>query len=656
MTARTGLLGALLPFTLVLLTSPVEGYAWNGKEDHCDTPGGFARWGYVDSIEVQLDPGVDNPQHLDPVEWSSHQLSIIRAALATFNHLPTSRIHIHISSTPCDGPSEEPEYGTICFWQVKSDNKNGESWSDYDDASCTIDRGWVRIDSTGAEDDAQLYHHTVHEFSHVFGLKHTNNPYDWMYKYWNATYGGSNIHLGMTRDVRNAYSYLYPVGHNFFFGHFDQRSNAGGDYPYRQWYTDLMVRDAQGTSDTIPWYLTVLGKSAGGGYALFALGEYSDDGDFGNQNTLPYVVGDFTGSGGDDIAAGLCSSPDPGDGAGDTVAWYVMESTTGNSVGFDTTAVWDSDFGNAEDADMYFAANMTGSQDDCDDLVLIRNLSAYDCNATTGECQVRLYVLPSIDTTNPADGECDQFGSEFYLDIDVTDRSATTAWPWVVGDFYTADGLGCSDIAFGKTSQSDPLQMNWYVVKSKDTNANGRCDALELIANAWTSDAGDMGQILWFAGDFGAPNGSSGQDLVRVKVLDSAVQWYVMYSNGSSAFTNGHTPVSDMFIGNDEHFRAKIFAVGNIRGTQSDIVDDFVALVDNEANDDRLRWYCAANNGGSPTPTWTVYSTLTPSTKACWDQATDWDDWNSSKDNGGDDIREDWWCKTCDVWYNETKP
>lgn len=626
-------------------------YAWVGYS-YCGTPGTYIHWASNESIEVRLDPGVANPQTGEPVAWTTHELSIIRAALGTYNHVTTSRLHFHISDTECDGPGGG-DTGTVCLWKVQHVNYDATTSPTYNPVSCSITKATIRIQSPATSIDALLYHHMVHEIGHAVGITHTANAYDWMSSTTEGVYGGQHEHLGMTRDFRNAISYIYPFGHNFFFGLFDELQSGGGTYTYRKWYTDILTRQSQGTTNAIPWYLASMARSAAGAYTVLNMGEYSDDGDFGDQNTLPYVVGNFTGSGGDDIAAGLCSSPDPGDGSGDTITWYVMKSTSENSTGFQSTSIWENDFGNAGDYDLYLSGNFT-ALDDCDDLLLIRNSSTYDCDASTGECTIRLYVLPAEDADNPKDGECDYFGNFYYYDLEVSDRSATTSWPWVVGDFYTSDGLGCADIAFGEPSQSDPLDMDWHVVRGKDTNSDGRCDTLELMPSLWATGIGDQGQVLWFSGDFGAPYSYVGDDLVRVKVGDDTVSWWVMYSNGSSAFTNGHTAVSNMHMGEDVHFRGKIFGVGNMRGTQANIRDDFIALVDNRSDTDSLRIYYASNNGGAPTSTWSSYYINATLDQMVWDQATDWDDWNWTLDNGGDDVRLDWFGESCDVWYNIT--
>jgi len=42
-------------------------------------------------------------------------------------------------------------------------------------------------------------------------------------------------------------------------------------------------------------------------------------------------------------------------------------------------------------------------------------------------------MLRAIDSNS--DGKCESFGSYWSFTLDVSDRSAASAWPWVVGDF-----------------------------------------------------------------------------------------------------------------------------------------------------------------------------------------------------------------------------
>lgn len=630
--------------------------AWNGDSAHCSQTGGYLRFDPdVTTIEIRLAPGEENPRDGDALDWTSAEKAVLDIAAGTFNHLSTARLHIYRTNTACDHEAT-PAAGTICLWKKKSagTSSNYTYWYYYN--SCEVLKARISIDSGGTNSEPLLYRQAVHEIASVLGVRDTDNSYDWMSDYTSGNFGGPYEHLGMTRDTRNALSYLYPFGQAFYFGHFDESFNwtYPPDVYYSRSLTDVLVRDATAEGNTIPWRLFSR-RDVGVNDSWHYLGEVSDDGDFGNENTLPYVVGQFTGSGGDDIAAGFCSSPDPGDGGGDTMQWYVMESISDYSVGFDTTNMWKSDFGNAEDFDGYYSGSFTGSEDECDDLLLVRNLSDYDCDPTYDECVVRLYVMPAQDDDSPPDGECDSFGSFYYYDVEVDERSATTAWPWVVGDFYTEDGLGCADIAFGNTSQTDPSKMYWYVVKGVDSDSDDICDSLSLVPGAWTGDMGDQGQLLWFAGDFGAPDSSVGQDLVRVKVTGTTASWYVAYSDGEDDFTNGHTPVSDMLVTSEaSHFDGMIFHVGDFHGPyMANVDDDFLAIVDNTGEQNSMSLYAAVNQGGSPTPTWDVESADEVDNMP-WDYATDLDDWNITKDNAGDDVRYDWWCSACDVWYNDT--
>ncbi|GEM_PF-2618375 len=661
----------VLTFLLSICLGGPVAWAWkpyNLGTDGCPDSGASFYYRFIDdkgqdgipSVEVRLAPGVSNPAEGDPVTWTAHQQDVIATALGSFNHIKSLRLHVRLSATPCTA-DDFAGVGRICLWQKKTlSGSGGQATNELTDA-CRIRRCKINVSSWGAQYDDALFHVVVHEVGHCLGLDDVDDMNDVM----DASYcgpggfGSDKEHLGHTRDFISGLSYLYPIGPSVFLGRFDNRTSISYDNPLS---TDMLIRNAKRTDNTIDWYLQTPTYWYAPGFTSYVdVGEVSDDGDFGDADTLAYLVGNYDGVGLDDIAAGLCIGCDPGDGAADNIRWYVMTGDTAqtNAVGFTASSVWKSDFGGGEDYDQYLVGKF--NDDNCDDIVLVRNLSNWDCDpmSNNNKCHVRLYMLPSVDTNS--DGACDAFGSSTYMDIVVSDRSAPVAWPWVVGNFYTADGEPCEDIAFGEVSQSAPRFMQWKMLRST-------CGSFVLDAQPWTGDLGDNGQLLWFGAHVGWASGQTirkdADDLIRVKVRDSTVEWGVAYSNGSYAFTGWQTTVADNYLGTYDHYAGKIFGIGKRYRdpSNSPLARDqvvYMAVHDPAGGDSQLYVKdCGVSILGFDSSFATYcqsYDDRLPSVKAVWDQPTDCYDYDTNVDNAGDDVKERWWCPTCSLWYNQTQ-
>jgi hypothetical protein len=201
--------------------------------------------------------------------------------------------------------------------------------------------------------------------------------------------------------------------------------------------------------------------------------------------------------------------------------------------------------------------------------------------------------------------------------------------------------------------------VRWHVIKSKDSNSDGTCDVLE-DAVVWYENWGDGGWLYAFAGKAGNPGGGDDptDDLILVEVpIDPyyvVARWWVIYSNGTSAFYNGHNPVADLKItGAEAHWTGMVFGVGDFFEA-SDYVDFISLLGENEGG---VKYYVqnrAAGNG-----TWTAGTqvsnslpTTPPTYPAWWDQPTDADT-DDATDNAGDDVKDAWWWATRNYWGNQ---
>jgi hypothetical protein len=602
----------------------------------------FIHWDFDTGVDIRLRFDGDGP-----LSFTSAEKTVISTAAALYNQLPHARIHILADGTSCSYSTSPQPDDVICI--RKKTAAEEPHFGDMvlgGEADCHIDRCKIRIRNDIAAVDENLYIVVAHELAHCLGVNHSRNSKDWMAG-GSLPPGGSNFHIGITRDTENAVSFLHPFGRNFLFADWDRTS---GESSSSANLADIATRYNGNESNTVPWSVT----------GWYTGSSWSDKGvqdtDFGNETTIAYLAGDFTGDGLPDIATGLCSSCDPGDGDGDSVSWYVNEGA--GTVGWGWTSRWTTDFGNGEDYDQYRSGDLNG--DGCDDLWLIRNYSEVECDPGSDKCRtcdpgdpddgdkckVKVYVKYAVDNTGPE--LCDAFGSMVSFVFDVSDRSAANAWPWVIGDFdRDGSSAGCADLAFGVASQSNPLDVDWWVATAVDSNSDGDCDSLQSPTQ-WANNLGDIGQTIWFSGAF---SGSSADDLVRVKVYtNGAAEWYVAESNGSNAFSGSGTKVSDMRVtGSEVHWTGKVFGVGDFNGTG---YDDFVALTDEGGSSSPLEATIAMNSGGS---TWSVGSTNElPSSGVDWQIPTDWDDQTPVvRDNGGDDAKETWWCPTCDYWFND---
>ncbi len=221
-------------------------------------------------------------------------------------------------------------------------------------------------------------------------------------------------------------------------------------------------------------------------------------------------------------------------------------------------------------------------------MLLIRNNSENDCNANLGECEVVIYVAPAIDSNS--DGKCESFGSYWSFTLDVSDRSAASAWPWVVGDFFTADGLGCLDLVIVIVKGTF---ASWYAIYSNGVNAfiNGHAAVSDMeITNSETH--------------------------------------FVSKVFGIGNFVCTYSPCEKM--------------------------DDFIAITDQPSDGILELHYAwnASSKANVDFGTWYEVSALNlPVSQMVWDQATDWDR-SDTQDNGGDDAKQRWWCEDCNVWTN----
>lgn len=572
---------------------------------------------------------------------TADEQNVIEAAIAQFNYLFNGKVYVYeAASTDNCTAGVDPPAGTICIYGDSS------PCGDSDYAGCTVlnattgsscTHDGCRIAIKPGQATINMWRVTSHELSHCFGLDHTPDPKDWLSAGLQA-----QQHAGTSRDTMNGWNYLYAFGSNFYFGDFSVSSN--GD-------TDILTRDNQNTSNTVPWYLTTqnsLGDS------------WTDSGqkisDFGNETTLAYVTGDFDGDGCPDVARGLCDGCDPGDGAGDTVEWSVTTSNCGS--GFNTGTSWSSNFGDAEDYDQYKVGDFDG--DGCDDVWLIRNDSARDCSFNSN-CAITIWWMlarrPNGNSCAGSGSAPDHFvthSTQYSIPASIiTDRNGPVAWPWVVGDFYT-DSLDCYDLAVGMEDPYDPRVMAWYVFKAVDTNSNALCDNLATTneGNAWDSSWGTLGQRYVFAAEAG--NGGA-DDIIRLNMPVSAglqeVRWSIGYSNGSNALTNKHTPLTDHLItGSEAHWTGMVFGVGNFDSVNGNYVD-FITLRGANSTG-AVKAKIAYRTSGSGSWTLSAYGSdvALPTAKSEWKQPTD-NDFDTVKDNGGDDAKDAWWCQDCDEWY-----
>lgn len=234
----------------------------------------------------------------------------------------------------------------------------------------------------------------------------------------------------------------------------------------------------------------------------------------------------------------------------------------------------------------------------------------------------------------------------------LNDRSAVVAWPWVVGDFETTDGLGCDDIAYGEASQVDPRVMSWKLFRATDSNSNGLCDNL-VYDGEWEDDWGVLGRRYVFAADAGR---GAADDIIMVTVpVTSGVEeanWSIAYSNGSTALTDIHWPLAGSnqhyISGAENHWTGMVFGVGDFNGANG---VDFITLRGaNSTGAVKARIAYRAAGTGS----WTLGSfstdTVLPTAKAAWDQPSE-DMPDGLLDDGGDDAAGTWWCTTCDAWF-----
>lgn len=611
-------------------------------------------WSYQSRIELRWAS--------NGLSFSAAEKQLIRDSVAAFNALPNARIHIAEGTSSCVGrqfvdTSVEQPHGTICLMKEDRTTKTATAWPHVVVPGCVANFCEIAF---GDElflpmDEDQVWRFAQHELGHCFGLHHPAWSGDWMSANMPANPGTTQQHVAMTRDTMNGLSYLHPFGSNFLFDIFKYMTRA-----------DVLVRYSKNHSNTIPWYLSGSGTSRGL-HVFFDEGEVSDDGDFGNEETLAYLTGDFAGDGPPhDVAAAMCTNCNAGDNAGDTVTWWVMEGGSWVTVYFDSSSSWIPDFGDGEDYDQYRAGDFDGNG--CDDLWLIRNQSARESAANGGmtcdgafhdplqpaDCRVRVYIARARNGAGYT-GTCDRFESAsaewVVLEMGVNDRSAASAWPWVVGDFVTTpDSVGCDDLAYGRPSQTNPRQLSWMMIRSTDTDMDGDCDTLVPMSNPWYTDWGDLGMHQYYAADAGNPSGS-GEDLIRVRMAVSTspvAQWGIAYSNGSNGFTNPHYPVANGYIsGGEDYWTGMVFGIGDFDGANG---VDLISLRGEYAGPVRYFIAFRSNTGGQ----WSYASSLSgnlPTAQASWDQVTDNDD-DAARDNGGDDAKHRWWYQWSDVWSN----
>lgn len=579
--------------------------------------------------------------------FSQAEKTLIRDALQTYNQLPNAQLHFQDYGETCTYSPSSLLEGQICI--AKFDEDVARGWAQVSTAeTCRV--RWCTIMFTDEVFNQPVefqWKLALHEFAHCLGAAHKSYSLDWMAPTILTANQGQQ-HIGMTRDIQNYLSWRYPFGSNYHIG-----GGMGANS------IDILVRSNKAhLSDVVPWY--------GAGYnnilsTFVDNGEVSDDGDFGNETTLAYLHGDFRGDGPPlDVAAGMCTGCDPSDNAGDVVNWWVMRGGDTYATKFASSSSWLSDFGDGEDYDQYRVGDVDGNG--CDDLILIRNQSSREpysdygryCDGTGGSspsnnCRVRLYVARARNASN-YNPPCDRFDTSsrwIVHEMEVSDRSAASAWPWVVGDFYTVgDSQGCADIAYAEPSQSDPRQYNWHVLRSFDNNYDGYCDYF-VDSLTWTN-WGDSGMVQYFAADVGT-QGSTGDDLLRVyfPLTSSSAQWGVAYSNGSNAFTGHSYPYSVAFNASSAYWIPKAFGVVDLNGGGLDLV----MLLGGAFGGSAATWAVAGLKATGST--WSLGSSVSvalPGQTGDWSHPTD-RDVDSYLDNGGDDAKDSWWYSDCDLWY-----
>lgn len=636
-----------------LLLLPATTHAWTPA----DPAGSCTKRGFAPVPRIKL-------------RWASNysaftatQKAIIREAVAQFNQLPDARLYIYEAASTDTCISEQWQLGgaqqpanTICVGRTTSCDGGGfcgQSSSGPVDSACV--HNFCEIEFSAADailnDPTNLFPLVTHEFTHCFGVAHSQaadgteiNPNDTMG--WTIANSDSGDHTGLTRDAHNALSFLNPFGTSFYVGNFGQ----GAD-------DDIITRDASQSGNVLPWYLT---SQNTGNDAWTDRGEVISD--FGSEETLPYLVGDFTGDGCDDLAAGLCTACDPDDGVGDTIGWYVKPSNCSTST-FGATTVWASDWGDGEDYDQYRVGDFDG--DGCDDLWLLRNQSSNTCNASLTDpndpnaCVVEIFwalARKSDNGTCAGGGPATKFvGHGQTYRMAVSDRSAASTWPWVVGDFFTTDGLGCDDIAVGIPSRADARVLAWHVLKAADSNGNTLCDQLQVTngGSPWIADLGALGQRQVFAAEAG--NGAA-DDLIIVTtpVTNSGyyAYWTITYSNGSNGFSSTHTPIqSGWYVsGTENHWSAKVFGVGNFDTSYGTNVDLLTLRAQQASGAVTYDVAYRINGAGSWSYAFYDHGGQLPTAKAAWNQPTD-NDSAATRDNAGDDVKDYWRCPDCEKWY-----
>lgn len=577
--------------------------------------------------DPSLLPGIKvrfaSPSQANSVGFTARQKEIVRAVIQQFNSLPNAAIYLYeaeendtcVGEREQNGGAAQPN-GTICIMNKLNAGSLGGT---HNFGGSTIKRCETELASAWVADDRTLWKTLSHELGHCMGLGHANVKSDWMEDLIGLN--DTKEHMGMTRDTRNGLSYKYPFSQSFFFGEFDGWSGA-----------NILLRD-NSNGDTVSWYSVdqnVHGAPEDFDWNLDADSQVMDD--FGNATTLAYVQGDFNGDGMTDMARGHCPNCKPADGAADTVQWGVRLARRGEPWG--PLSTWLGDFGDGEDYDQFRAGDFNG--DHCDDLWLIRDKGDPTCSAdpnAANACKVEVWVANSH---NGSDSHCDRFDAPVLRQtLKVAERSAATAWPWLIGNFVP-DSIGCLDMAYGRTDQVDPMIMSWTVLESADTDASGLCDTLRPYNNGatWAADFGGLGDSYFMAADMGGHGVETDLVLVRPRVgpgLKRAT-WYVAYNDGHGGFEPAVTIVNDNWItGAEKDWTAKVFGIGTFVSGGSDIIsligqdplDWLQARVRIRGDIFNSTWTTSVEHQG-PVPVGTDIPRV-----------------------GGKAVRDAWWCEDC---------
>lgn len=610
----------VLPSCTAVLLFAGQAQAWhpnwgidsNGDSYTCESED---RWALSPArIEVRFSR-TDIPASL---AFTSREKQIVRAALQQFNTIPTAALYVHEGESACDGNSNDQPDGVVCL--MKKDQPTGDAtgggWP-----YCRATHGVVRVPARFMTTDSRVWRFFSHEFAHVVGIGHSNITTDWMWDKIVTTPSSTSQHLGMTRDTRNGLSYKYPFGQSFYFANI---TSAGT--------SDILMR-TPGTGDTVPWYVLRKQDVTADDF------NWTDPEpnnevmpDMGNPDTLAILQGDFNGDDIPDLARGHCPDCNLRDGLGDTVQWGVkLGSRTGS---WGSTQSWSADFGNGEDFDQYRVGDING--DGCDDMWLIRDKGSPTCSADPTQadaCKVEIWVQRA---NRVSSSRCDSFqASELLATVKVTDRSAAVSWPWLVADFVNADG--CMDLAYGQTSQSDPMIMSWSVLESSDADDNGLCGTFEPHSVAtWSSDFGNLGDGYFMAADIGE---GPEADLVLVRPVvksgEHIATWYAAYNEGDG-FSNADTLINDNWIiGTETDWTGRVFGIGNFVG---DSGMDMIAIRGQDPWFMESSVYFGPTSIGAP---WEFDALAAPSIGVG----------SNLPQLVGEGLRRKWWCRNCSPFF-----